>query len=100
MGLITNCFTDYTPGCGDEPQSFLQMLAQCIILYADERGVEHTYLNTIVDYDYCDDADVFWKCVNNSELLDPERALVNHIFGLDDCGRLAVKLFWSYCTLQ
>ena len=99
MGIVTNCFTDYG-GCTDAPQTFLQMLANCIVIYADERGVEHTYLNTIVDYDYCEDAEDFWTCDNNGGKLDPERALVQNLFALDDCGRMALKLFYSYCNVE
>jgi hypothetical protein len=39
----------------------------------------------------CEDLHAFWICNNNH--IDPERAIVENLFAIDDCGNLALKLF-------
>jgi hypothetical protein len=78
--------TDYTTGCEEEPQSFLQLLARCIVLYGDVYK-----LNTIEVETNCDDLTDFWTCNNNH--IDPERALCENVFAIDECGNLALKIF-------
>ena len=78
-------FTDYIRACGTLPQSFYQMLSQCIT-----RDDGHYKLNTIEGLADCDDLHPFWTCDNSH--LDPGNALVDNIFAYDDCGNLAVKV--------
>jgi hypothetical protein len=41
--------------------------------------------------DDCEDLHAFWTCNNNH--IDPERALAENVFALDNCGNLALKWF-------
>jgi len=86
--LFTNSstFTDYNTACAGYPQSLLQMLARCIILYDG-----NYFLNVASVSGYCDDLHAFWTCNNNH--IPPERALVENIFATDSCDIMAVKLF-------
>ena len=77
---------DYNTSCTTFPQSFLQMLARCIVLYGDAYK-----LNIMEETDNCDDLTDFWTCSNNH--IDPERALVENLFATDECGHLALKWF-------
>ena len=78
--------TDYSISCTTEKQSFLQMLARCIVQYSN------TYrLNIIKVESTCDDAVDFWTCSNNH--IDAESAMVNNLFATDECGHLALKWF-------
>jgi len=86
MGDILGQVIDYKTECGVLPLSFYQMLALCIVW---EDG--HWKINTIEEYDYCDDLESFWTCDNNH--IDPESALVENIFAYDECGHLAIKTF-------
>jgi hypothetical protein len=88
MGRPTGCtnFTDYSTPCGELPQSFFQMLANCIVEYDG-----HCMLNAIYCFDSCDDLTPCITCDEQS--IDPERLLVNKLFALDECGNLALKLF-------
>lgn len=56
-------------------------------------GTPVTFLNVIAATDYCDDITSFWSCTNNDLLINYERSLVEHIFAVDDCGNLALKIF-------
>jgi hypothetical protein len=85
-GEQTGTAVDYVTPCVELPQSLLQLLARCIVLY---NGTY--YLNTIEVSGYCDDLEAFWTCANNH--IDPERALAESIFVVDECGHLAVKWF-------
>ena len=78
--------TDYSTLCDQLPQSFIQMLANCIFKYEG-----HYVLNLLTCTDYCDDLEDFWTCANNG--IEPERALVENLFALDECGRLGIKIF-------
>jgi hypothetical protein len=92
INLVQQCGTDYSTACGDLPQSLIQMLANCIVGYpCDLAGNIQYRLNLIPIIDDCDDLTDFWTCNNNN--LDPERALVENIFALDECGRLGIKVF-------
>ena len=89
MGDITcSDFTDYSTPCGDMPQSLIKMLANCIYEYDG-----HYFLNMVGCADECDDLESFWTCDNNG--IEPERALVENIFALDECGNMAVKIFFN-----
>ena len=78
--------TDYNTQCTDYPQSFMQLLARCIVLYDG-----NYYLNVASVSGYCGDLLDFWTCSNGH--IDPERALAENIFATDSCGNLAVKIF-------
>jgi hypothetical protein len=82
----TSTMTDYHTECTGEFQSFYQLLARCIVLYAG-----NYYINTASVTGHCDDYHDFWTCANNH--IDPERALVENVFCVDDCGNLAIKIF-------
>jgi len=86
MKIVSNSstMTDYNTQCTELPQSFLQLLARCIVLYDG-----HYHLNVAFVNGYCDDFYDFWTCAINH--IDPERALVENIFATDSCGNLAIK---------
>lgn len=88
MGRPTGCtdFTDYSTPCGELPQSFFQMLANCIVEYDG-----HCFLNALYCFDYCDELTPCITC--NEQGIEPERLLVEKLFALDECGNLALKLF-------
>jgi hypothetical protein len=82
----TSTMTDYSTECVDMPQSLIQLLARCIVLYDG-----HYRLNVANVAGYCDDLLDFWTCDNGH--ITPERALAENIFATDSCGNLAVKIF-------
>ena len=82
----SDTFTDYNTECTDAPESFMELLARCIVSYDG-----HYYINTASVEGYCDDLHAFWTCSNNH--INPERALVENVFATDSCGNLALKLF-------
>ena len=82
----TSTMTDYHTECTEYPQSFMQLLARCIVLYDG-----HYRLNIAAVSGYCDDLHDFWTCSNNH--ITPERALVENIFATDSCGNFAVKWY-------
>lgn len=84
----TSGTTDYATPCATTPETFLEMLARCIVLYDG-----HYYLNLVYVNNNCDDLTAFWNCNNNH--IEPERALVENVFALDDCGNLALKVFYN-----
>jgi hypothetical protein len=86
MVADTSTMTDYNTGCTELPQSFMQLLARCIVLHDG-----HYKLNIASVTGYCDDLHDFWTCSLNH--IDPERALVENIFATDSCGNLAIKWF-------
>ena len=86
MVADTSTMTDYNTACTELPQSFMQLLARCIVLYDG-----HYRLNIAPVTGYCDDLIDFWTCAINH--IDPERALVENIFATDSCGNLAIKWF-------
>jgi hypothetical protein len=84
----SSSFTDYHTECTQQPESFYELLARCIVLYDG-----HYYLNLDYVNSNCDDLTAFWTCSNNH--IDPERALVENVFAVDECGNLALKVFYS-----
>ena len=78
--------TDYHTECTDLPETFMELLARCIVLYDG-----HYYINVAIVTGYCDDLLAFWTCANNH--IEPERALVENVFATDSCGNLALKIF-------
>lgn len=72
--------------CGEVPQTFIQMLARCIVTHADLN-----WLNLLYDSDACTDITPLLTCVTNA--IESERLLVKNAFGLDDCDRLGIKFF-------
>lgn len=83
--------TDYKTACGDLPQSFMQMLANIIVGYHNIAGILHYRLNGSFTSDGCTTLENFLTC--NTSHIEPERQLVENLFGLDDCGRLTIKVF-------
>jgi hypothetical protein len=83
--------TDYTTECGSDNLSFLQMLASCIVGYHDIAGVLHYRINGLQYSDNCSELSDFLEC--DTSHVDPERQLVENTFALDDCSRLAWKVF-------
>jgi hypothetical protein len=83
MGQARTDFTDYTPPCGDLPLKFLELLAQCVVLYDG-----HYYLNMLYASANCDSLTPFITCSNNN--LPPDEVLAN-LFALDECGNLGIK---------
>lgn len=77
--------TDYHTECVDMPESFIELLARCIVLYNG-----HYYLNVAFVSAYCDDLTSFWTCALNH--IEPERALAENVFATDSCGNLALKI--------
>jgi len=84
----TSSFTDYHTECAELPETFYELLARCIVLYDG-----HYYLNLSYVSSNCDDLKAFWTCANNH--IEPERALVENVFALDECGNLALKVFYN-----
>jgi hypothetical protein len=82
----SSTMTDYHTECTEPYQSFYQLLARCIVLYAG-----NYYINTASVSGACVDYHDFWTCSNNH--IDPERALAENVFCVDDCGNLALKIF-------
>lgn len=85
-GVETGTTTDYTTECVDMAQSFYQLLARCIVLYDGQY-----MLNVLKVSGNCVDLLDFWTCANNH--IPPERALVENLFVIDECGHLAIKWF-------
>lgn len=80
--------TDYSTPCGVAPESFIELLARCIVLYDG-----HYYLNLLYYNQNCDDLTAFWNCNNGH--IDPERALAENCFATDECGNLGLKVFYN-----
>lgn len=72
--------------CGDTPLSFFQMLASCLV---EVDGV--TAVNTIGLSGDCEAAEAALSC--DANVSDPERLVVANAFGIDECGRPALKIF-------
>jgi hypothetical protein len=83
--------TDYTTECGSVPLTFMQMLASTIVGYHDIQGLMHYRINGLEYADACTELSDFLDC--DVSHIDPERQLVENTFALDDCSRLAWKLF-------
>lgn len=84
----TSTFTDYHTECAALPETFYELLARCIVLYDG-----HYYLNLAWVTSNCDDLSAFWTCAINH--IEPERALVENVFATDECGNLALKIFYN-----
>lgn len=80
--------TDYSTECAATHETFLELLARCIILYDG-----HYYLNLLYVNNNCDDLTAFWTCNNGH--IKPERALSENVFGVDECGNLGLKVFYN-----
>lgn len=91
-------WTDFSTDCGDMPMTFHQMLAATLVVYEYAEGQFVTVFNEICFGDTCDDLTPFWNCNNNH--IEPERAMVENGFALDDCGNLARKVFCSYASQE
>jgi hypothetical protein len=83
--------TDYTTGCGSDHLTFMQMLASCIVGYHDIQGVMHYRINGLEVAANCSTLENPLTCATSH--IDPERQLVENTFALDDCSRLAWKVF-------
>src|SRR3990167_1606000 len=83
--------TDYSTECGSLPLSFIQMLASTIVGYHDIVGTMHYRINGLEYPDDCTELSDFLEC--DVSHIDPERQLVENTFALDDCSRLAWKIF-------
>lgn len=81
-------FTDYNTPCAAMPESFMELLARCIVLYDG-----HYYLNFMYVSSNCDDLVDFWTCDNGH--ITPERALAENVFAVDECGNLALKVYYN-----
>jgi len=84
----TSSFTDYHTPCAATPETFIELLARCIVLYDG-----HYYLNLNYVSANCDDAVAFWDCDNGH--IEPERALAENVFAEDECGNLALKVYYN-----
>lgn len=100
---LPNCGTDYSTPCGTMPRSIWQMLADCMVNYpgCNIAGTPVTFLNVISVTGYCDDLTSFWSCaIQGVDDAQAQRALVENLFAMDDCGNLAIKLFLNQGTEQ
>lgn len=82
----SDTFTDYHTKCVESPESFIELLARCIVEYDG-----HYYINIAIVEGYCDDLIAFWTCAINH--IPAERALAENVFAEDSCGNLALKVF-------
>ncbi len=86
-----NDWTDYSE-CGEIPQSFIQMLARCIVEYSGANKI-----NAVIDTGACTEVTALLDCSVN--VIESERLLVANIFAVDDCGRLLAKFFANSSTM-
>lgn len=89
-----DCGTDFSTSCGEMPRSLLQMLAACMVK-AECAFDGQVFLNTVGPPDSgCDALEPFWTC-DNQGITDEqaERAMVENLFALDECGNLALKIY-------
>jgi hypothetical protein len=90
-----NDLTDFTD-CGAMPQSFIQMLARCIVTHDDSQ-----WLNTMVHASTaCTDMTPAYECSSTS-LTDEvaESILVGNLFAYDDCDLLGIKMIENSSTM-
>ena len=78
-------WTDYSE-CGEIPQTLIQMFARCIVEYDG-----HNRMNIISDTDDCAHLTQLLNC--NTNAIESERLLVTNLFAIDECDRLALKIF-------
>lgn len=83
--------TDFTTECGALQLSLMQMLAATIVGYDDIAGVRHYRMNQLAVSGDCDDLHPLVDCDTNH--IEWERRLVENVFALDVCDRLALKVF-------
>lgn len=88
--------TDYTTGCGSLAQSFMQMLGNIIVGYHDIAGLIHYRLNGTFTTGDCSGLSQALVC--SLQHIEPERQLVESLFGLDDCGLLTMKVYHNSDT--
>lgn len=93
MGLAVPTFTDYSTACGEMPRTFIEMLADCLVTNVDDAGHTHVMVNVLPTQNNCDDLGDFWTCAIGH--IDPERAVVENAFALDECGRLGLKILYN-----
>lgn len=86
----TEAPTDYSE-CGEVPQTFIQMLARCIITYNSVNK-----LNIVTQTEACDTLVDLLDCSTNN--IESERLLVENLFATDECGYLAMKIFSNTST--
>lgn len=94
LELFSNSDNDWTDygDCGEVPQSFIQLLARCIVTYSGGNKI-----NAVIDTDACTEITQLLDCdVNN---IEAERLLVTNLFATDDCGNLLIKLFANSSTM-
>jgi len=94
MAITYFCGTDYSTECGAVPLSFFQMLANTLVRATCDQREDQVRINVIPQFGYCDDLTSFWDC--DIQNLDPERALVENAFALDECGNLGLKIYLNY----
>lgn len=78
-------WTDYS-NCGEVPKTFIELLSRCIKTYSASNK-----LNTIIDSAACTEVTALLTCVTNQT--EAERLLVTHLFAVDDCDHMAIKMF-------
>lgn len=86
-----NDWVDYVV-CGEIPQTFLQLLARCIVEYDG-----HYKINSVIDTGSCEDVTALLTCATNQ--IESERLLVTNVFATDDCNRLLIKFFSNDSTM-
>jgi hypothetical protein len=86
-----NDWTDYSE-CGEVPQSFIQLLARCIVEYSDSNKI-----NAVIDSGACTEIEALLDCTTNA--IESERLLVANVFAVDDCERLLIKFFANSSTM-
>lgn len=91
FGNQDNDWVDYS-NCGEIPQSFLQLLARCIVDYGGTNKI-----NAIIDTGACTSLTSLLDCTTNQ--IESERLLVTNVFATDDCGRLLIKFFSNSSTM-
>jgi len=84
---------DYHTECGALPLSFIQLWAATIVGYHDLPGIIHYRFNALGTSGNCSGIRDFITCPTSH--VDSERQLVENVFALDDCSRLAMKFFAS-----
>jgi len=78
-------WVDYS-NCTELPQTFIQMLARCIVSYNS-----HNKINAYFNNGNCQSIVALLNCNTNS--IESERLLVSNVFGTDPCGRMIIKFY-------
>jgi len=96
--FITNSDNDWTDYgiCAEMPQSFIEMLAKCIVNYTTG-GAEHSFINAVFDGGECEEVEPLLDC--NVNQIESERLLVQNVFAVDDCGHELIKFFSNASTM-